>query len=301
VINPQEFAGFGNYAGFGRPGNRGTYIGFKAGWSTTSRAGDGNVVLGAEAASNTTISDSIVIGNDAMSELGTTQSGVLWLHYNNGATPGIAGKFASGYFGINTTPANLGAAWDVQAYESGDKVFRYKKPGGSSMWEGLPDGSLWIGTVPDTAAAGDNQILMRDPTTGEIVKKLESAVVNAARGNNSISFIIGDGIAVITTGVALDFVWPCNATITGWQIVSTLTGSVVLDVWKDSYANFPPVVGDTIAGSEKPTLSSAVKNQDLTLSSFSTSVTAQDNWRLNVDSASTLKRITVTFFFNKTS
>ena len=32
------------------------------------------------------------------------------------------------------------------------------------------------------------------------------------------------------------------------------SGSIVIDVWKDTYANFPPIVADTITASAKPTL-----------------------------------------------
>jgi hypothetical protein len=116
-----------------------------------------------------------------------------------------------------------------------------------------------------------------------------------------LNYIIDGGGSAITTGVKGFIVWNFDAVITGWTIMGNATGSIVVDVWKDSYANFPPVVGDTIAGSEKPTLSSAQKNQDLSLGSFSTTVTAGDIWAFNVDSATTVTRVTIAFNFNKRS
>ncbi|MEO7175305.1 MAG: hypothetical protein ABI002_05920, partial [Saprospiraceae bacterium] len=87
--NPQESANFGAYAGFGRNGNRGVYIGYKAGYvSGSDAAGDGNLVFGNLAASNTTLARSIVIGDKAMSEVGGSHTDILWLHNSNGATPG---------------------------------------------------------------------------------------------------------------------------------------------------------------------------------------------------------------------
>ena len=67
----------------------------------------------------------------------------------------------------------------------------------------------------------------------------------------------------------------------------------MVDVWKSTYANLPADASDTIAGSEKPTLSAAVKNQDLTLTTWTTSVALGDWLGFNVDSASTVKRVVV--------
>jgi len=87
---------------------------------------------------------------------------------------------------------------------------------------------------------------------------------------------------------------PFGCTITGWTIAAPKeSGSIVVDVWKDTYANFPPTVADTIAGSEKPTLSSAQKNQDLTLTSWTTAITAGDILAFNVDSITTVQRVVV--------
>jgi len=116
----------------------------------------------------------------------------------------------------------------------------------------------------------------------------------------SVNYIIDGGGLVIPAGIKGYIEWGFAATITGWTVLADISGSMVLDVWKDSYANFPPTVADTIAGSEKPTLSSAIKNQDLTLSSFTTAVAKGDIWAFNVDSASEVTRVTVSFRFNKT-
>lgn len=50
---------------------------------------------------------------------------------------------------------------------------------------------------------------------------------------------------------------PYRMTLTGWELVADTPGSVVLDVWADTFAHFPPTVGDTIAGTGKPTLAAA--------------------------------------------
>lgn len=94
---------------------------------------------------------------------------------------------------------------------------------------------------------------------------------------------------------------PYSGTITGWAIQADVSGSIVIDVWKDTYANYPPTVADSIAGSEKPTLSSQIKNQDLTLTTWTTAVSEGDIIKFNVDSSSTVNKVYLTIYINKTS
>jgi hypothetical protein len=96
----------------------------------------------------------------------------------------------------------------------------------------------------------------------------------------SFNFVIDGGNSVITTGLKGFIEWGFAAQIMGWTIMADVVGSIVVDVWKDSYANFAPTVADSITGSEKPTLSSAQKNQDLSLTSFSTTVLKGDIWAI---------------------
>lgn len=118
----------------------------------------------------------------------------------------------------------------------------------------------------------------------------------------SVTFDGGGG--VLTTGAKNVVVIPFNGTITGWTILecsdTPIAGSIVVDVWKDTYANYPPVVGDTITGSEKPTLSTVTKNQDLVLSTWTTAVTSGDILRFNIDSCSLCTRVTLTILITRT-
>ena len=115
----------------------------------------------------------------------------------------------------------------------------------------------------------------------------------------SLQFVIDGGGSAITTGQKGHLVVPFNMTITGWDIFADQSGSIVVDVWKDTYANFPPTVADTIAGTEKPTLASAQKNQDLTLTTWATSLTKGDNLAFNVDSITTVQRVVVVLNGNR--
>jgi hypothetical protein len=61
-------------------------------------------------------------------------------------------------------------------------------------------------------------------------------------------------------------------------------------MWKDTYANYPPTVADTITASAKPTLSTAIKAEDSTLTGWTKTVTAGDVFGFSVDSATTVTR-----------
>jgi len=108
-----------------------------------------------------------------------------------------------------------------------------------------------------------------------------------------IQFVIDGGGVAITTGIKGDLIDLPACVIVGWTIVADQTGSIVIDVWKDTYANFPPVDADSIAASALPTLSSATKNQNSTLTGWTTTINSGDTLRFNVDSASTVTRVTV--------
>ncbi|HEU0072475.1 MAG TPA: hypothetical protein VFS30_00550 [Dehalococcoidia bacterium] len=65
------------------------------------------------------------------------------------------------------------------------------------------------------------------------------------------------------------------------------SGSVVVDIWKDTYGNYPPTVADTIVASAPPTITTAVKSQDSTLTGWTTTLAEGDVLYFVVDGAAT--------------
>ena len=116
-----------------------------------------------------------------------------------------------------------------------------------------------------------------------------------ALANRAIIIGIGSaGGGVISTGVKAYIEIPFALDIQSWTLVADASGDLVIDVWLDTYANFPPTVADTIAGSEKPTLSTADKNQDTSLTTWTTEIAAGSVLGFNVDSAATVQQATLT-------
>ena len=114
---------------------------------------------------------------------------------------------------------------------------------------------------------------------------------SAAGQTASFGITIDGGGSVITTGVKGYVTVPYNCTITGWTVIADVSGSLVVDVWKDSYTNYPPTSADSIAGSQKPTLVNSVKNQNLSVTAWSTTINAGDVIGFSVESATSVKRV----------
>lgn len=127
-------------------------------------------------------------------------------------------------------------------------------------------------------------------TTSTYQDYAKSTEVPATR---PITFVIDGGGVAIAAGQTVDLSdVPFGCTIVGWTITADASGSAVVTISRATYANFPTFTA--ISGTEKPTLSSAQKNQDLTLTTWTTALSAGDVLRASVDSATTVQRLTVT-------
>jgi hypothetical protein len=124
-----------------------------------------------------------------------------------------------------------------------------------------------------------------DPLLGKL------RTVDASFAQASFGITLDGNGSVISTGVKGYVTIPYNCTITGWDIFADQVGSCVIDLWKDTYTNFAPTIVDTICGSEKLTLTAEQKNQDNTLSTWTTAVSAGDVIAFNVESAVTVTRV----------
>jgi len=116
---------------------------------------------------------------------------------------------------------------------------------------------------------------------------------------SAIEVIIDGGGSAITTGVKADVEVPFNCTILQATALADQTGSIQVDIWKDTYANFPPTDADSITGSNPITISSSNKSQDSTLSGWTTTISAGDILRFNIDSCSTITRCTISLKVRK--
>jgi hypothetical protein len=117
----------------------------------------------------------------------------------------------------------------------------------------------------------------------------------------TINFIIDGGGSVITTGVKGDVKVDFAGTITEWTIMPDQSGSIVIDIWKDTYANFPPTDADSMCSGKEPTLTATTKAQDTDITDWTTDdISAGDILRFNVDSITTCERVTLSLKVKRT-
>lgn len=134
--------------------------------------------------------------------------------------------------------------------------------------------------------------LVLERSTGSAWESYSSSGTTDGK-TRQIGITVDGGGAAITTGVKGYRSFSVAGTITKVRMLADQSGSVVIDIWKDTYANYPPTVADTITASAKPTISSATKSEDSTLTGWTTSVNAGDVFGFNVDSASAITRVTL--------
>lgn len=141
---------------------------------------------------------------------------------------------------------------------------------------GLTPGHVMRATAPTTFAFG----------------ALQAADVPASLRSRTIGLVL-DGSSV-STGQKGYVRTPFSGTIVGWTVMADTVGSIVVDIWKDTFGAFPPIVGDSIVGAgNKPTLASAQSDTQSPVGWTTVALTAGDVIAFNVESTAGLGRVTL--------
>lgn len=151
---------------------------------------------------------------------------------------------------------------------------------------GYSIGSTWIDVTNDRA------YVCVDNTDGAAVW------LETAGHTVDIPFLIDGAGTTITTGIKGTISLGFPYTITAWRIVGDASGSIVVDINKSTFQATPSY--SSIAASALPTLSSAITNEDTTLTGWTTSIAAKDILQFEVDSAATVKQVTVILTIKRT-
>ena len=158
-----------------------------------------------------------------------------------------------------------------------------------------------IGTVEvDTLNTGD--MCTNDGTsvqcTVNTFAELSGALDNQAKVQ--VSFVITNGDTAIDASVVDPVVCttaiPNNLKITAWYLDCDKSGDIVIDVWKNTWNDTPLTNTDSIAGTEKPTLSSDVSASDTSLTSMTADWDAGEQVCLEIESAATVTKCRLDFY-----
>ena len=200
----------------------------------------------------------------------------------------------SGTSGVNGTNGSSGTS-GVSGSSGSSGTSGVNGNNGSSGTSGVNGASGSSGTSGVNGASGSSGTSGINGTNG-------TSGTSGVNGNsNGVLGLTIDGAGTaITTGIKGYLVVPFNCSIDSWYIVGNTTGSTVIDVWRASGYTIPTSAAQSIAGSEKPTLSSQQINKDLSLSTWTTSLSTGDVLGFNVDSSSTITRATLEIKILKT-
>jgi hypothetical protein len=171
---------------------------------------------------------------------------------------------------------------------------------------GITDDPAWVakGNLAAGTGSGAAQILTAGSANGMrlAVDSSKDTGLTWIQDKSSFGFIIGTGFDEIQTGIVGDSPpIPYDCTITGVYLLADQSGSIVVDIWKDTYANFPPTDVDSITASAPPTITTATKSYDSTLTDWTTSLSQGDILRFNVDSCTDIQQVTLALIVNKTA
>lgn len=157
-----------------------------------------------------------------------------------------------------------------------------------------PDGLHDMTSLAGAAWFLDEDTMSSDSATQVASQQSTKAYVDSKTELfRTITYVIDGGGSAITTGVKGFLEIPFACTINQVTMLADQSGSIVVDIWKDTYANYPPTDADTITASAVPTITTATKSQDATLTGWTTAITAGDILGFNVDSCTSITRVTI--------
>ena len=164
-----------------------------------------------------------------------------------------------------------------------------------------PTGTTTSGMVPQWSST--QKTLTTGLTVGTSANNLVqldgSAKLPAVDGSQltnvvrNICIYIDNQDDAITTGIKAKICIDYACTIQSVTLHGSPSGSIVIDIWKVNYNNLPASVENTITASAKPTISSGIKYQDITLSGWTKSISAGDWLYFNVDSCTTMTNCSI--------
>jgi len=187
-----------------------------------------------------------------------------------------------------------GTNWVKLSHGDAGKFLKTGGHGADPSWD-TASGVSSLSALTDVSFASgtptDNNVLTYDSSTSKW-----KAEAPAGGGTAAFGITIDGGDSAITTGSKGYITIPYACTVTAWEIVSDVSGSIVVDV---KIGNFPaggaaPSTA-SIAGTELPTLSGAISATDTNLTTWTTSITAGKVIEFVVNGTPTsVKRVNVT-------
>lgn len=155
---------------------------------------------------------------------------------------------------------------------------------------------------PAISLDGSEEVEIVQPAGSSGTSKRATAAQIANTGlkriNTAIEYVVDEGGLALSTGVKGYLSVPFDAEILSVMLLSDMTGSVSVDIWKCSYDAFDagssaPTVADSITGGAYPTITSGTKYETDSLTSWTTFIESGSVLAFVIDSATDLTRLTI--------
>lgn len=308
--NGSDYAWTAQSGGGGTGGTSARIISIDAG-ALVARTTDGAATATEEYGTNDVMSDHFLFD-------GATEEGVQFRFHMPADWDGNAVNAKFYWDAATGASASDGVTWGIamQAFQNDDAL---DNAFGTSV--DTDDAVTAVGDLHVTALSSDITIT-GSPSAGDLVfaevtrvvgdandtmtedAKLVGVTIHytatAATYDGQLGITIDGAGSAISTGSKGFLRVPYDCTITAAQLLADQSGSIVIDVLKDTYANFPPTdPADSICASALPTLSSSQKSEDTTLTGWTTSVSKGDVLGFVVDSATTVTRVSLSLIVTK--
>lgn len=177
-------------------------------------------------------------------------------------------------------------------------------PGGVTQWTGAWNSATTYTTGQAVSNGGTSYVAIQGSTNVEpgVTAGWESywMVLSERQDTTQIIMIYDGNGSPLDVGQKLRYPVKFPCVIEEMTLLADVSGSIVIDLWKDNYGAYPPTSGDSICGSNKPTLSSAIKTEDTTLTGWTTSLAVDDVIIANIDSISVITNVSITLTLRRT-
>jgi hypothetical protein len=131
-------------------------------------------------------------------------------------------------------------------------------------------------------------------TENGTVPSLAKIAADMGRVEVGLQYVVDGGGVALTPGNKGFIEVPTDMLLEEVVVLGDVAGSVVIDIWKDTYANFPPLDADSITAASPMTVVAAIKGKDAVLTGWQKSFAKGEVLVFNLDSVSTFTRLVIT-------
>ena len=249
------------------------------GWRNTGSNLNGGICITTSSAGED-CNDNLIANNTFVHPSSTITAAGIAMQSNN-ATAAVNRNLIHGnhFYGGNVA-SSRGVLMQMDSGEMNDNAIH------DNFFYNLPTG---IEVGADVGA--DNRLSPNKFDT--VTTPYDTGTWDAISAGRAIPFVIDGGGSVISTGVRGPMVAPFAGYIVAAAAYGDQSGTAQFDIWKDSYANYPPTNADSITAAAPLTITSTTHNRDTTLTGWTRSFSAGDAFMFNVDSLSSFTRVTI--------